>query len=397
MNSVKYKSNLWKLSWVLVARNFLLSMPIITIFFQSRGLSLTEIMILQVVFSVAVVILEVPSGYLADLFKRKTLLSWGALFATIGYVSYALAYDFWSILWAELALAISASFISGSDSALLYESLLAIRKEKSYAKWQGRIFAFTRVSESVAALLGGFLTVVSITAPFWFQVPFLASAFFVSLFIVEPPRQQKRLKANPFKEMWQLTVYALHKQQKLKWLIMTYALLSTSSIIFVWLAQPYFKQIGVPILYFGLIWAALNMLSAISSSMAYKVEKLFGLRKTMILLMLMPIVAYVGVAVFDSSLLGLVFVPLFWLLWGFQETVLKDYAQQQIESSVRATLLSVKSFAARASFSILAPLAGLLADYKSLTWTFWASVAFLLVTLSWSVFKLVSVYESRKE
>ena len=58
-------------------RNFMVIMPVLALFFQSHGLSLAEIMILQVVFSVIIVGFEIPSWYIADVFKRKYSLNIG--------------------------------------------------------------------------------------------------------------------------------------------------------------------------------------------------------------------------------------------------------------------------------------------------------------------------------
>jgi len=45
--------------------------PIIVLFWQENDLNLTQIMILQSLFSLTVVLLEIPSGYFADVFGRK--------------------------------------------------------------------------------------------------------------------------------------------------------------------------------------------------------------------------------------------------------------------------------------------------------------------------------------
>ena len=61
-------------------------MPIIVIFFQENGLSLKEVMILQGVYSLMVALMEIPSGYLADVFGRKHTLTLGAILAFIGFL-----------------------------------------------------------------------------------------------------------------------------------------------------------------------------------------------------------------------------------------------------------------------------------------------------------------------
>ena len=54
-------------------------MPIAVPFFQSKGLSMQEVFSLQALFAVAVLAMEVPSGYLADRLGRKPTLIIGAV------------------------------------------------------------------------------------------------------------------------------------------------------------------------------------------------------------------------------------------------------------------------------------------------------------------------------
>ena len=68
-------------------------MPIVVPFYESNGLSMKDIMILQAVYSIAIVVLEIPSGYLADVIgRRKTLIHRGCVW-TVGI--YHLQFQFW--------------------------------------------------------------------------------------------------------------------------------------------------------------------------------------------------------------------------------------------------------------------------------------------------------------
>ena len=73
-------SNIWKLYVIKGLKWFMIVMPIVVIFFQENGLSLQEVMILQGMYSFMVAIMEIPSGYLADVFGRKNTLILGGIF-----------------------------------------------------------------------------------------------------------------------------------------------------------------------------------------------------------------------------------------------------------------------------------------------------------------------------
>ncbi len=100
----------------------MLTMPIIVLFYQENGLSMQDVLLLKGIYSVAVVLLEIPSGYVADIWGRKKSLILGAIFGCAGFVIYSFSYGFSGFLLAELILGIGGSFISGSDSAMLYDT-----------------------------------------------------------------------------------------------------------------------------------------------------------------------------------------------------------------------------------------------------------------------------------
>jgi hypothetical protein len=61
-----YSGNIYRLYVIKCAKWFMLVMPIIVLFYQENGLSTQEIFLLKAIYSVAIIIIEIPSGYFAD-------------------------------------------------------------------------------------------------------------------------------------------------------------------------------------------------------------------------------------------------------------------------------------------------------------------------------------------
>ena len=59
-------------------------MPIVVLFFQSNGLTITQIFILQSVYAAAIFLLEIPSGYLADRVGYKKALVYSTILVLLG-------------------------------------------------------------------------------------------------------------------------------------------------------------------------------------------------------------------------------------------------------------------------------------------------------------------------
>ena len=118
---------------------FLVIMPVAVPFFQSKGLSMQEVFSLQALFALVVLLAEVPSGYVADLFGRKRTLVVGAAFCGLGHTLLLGADGFWTLALFEISLGIGSSLISGADIALLYDTEAALgRGEREQRQVVGR-------------------------------------------------------------------------------------------------------------------------------------------------------------------------------------------------------------------------------------------------------------------
>ncbi|MDP2888783.1 MAG: MFS transporter, partial [Bacteroidota bacterium] len=142
--------NILQLYLIKVAKWFNLVMPIVVLFYQDNGLSMSQIFLLKSIYSIAMVVAELPSGYLADVWGCRRTLLFGAVMGTIGIVIYSISSDFASFAVAEVILGVGFSFVSGADSALMYDSLKAENRENEYIKFEGRITSAGNFAEALA-------------------------------------------------------------------------------------------------------------------------------------------------------------------------------------------------------------------------------------------------------
>jgi MFS family permease len=84
--------------------------PVVVLFWQENGLSLTQIMILQALFAMSIVIFEVPTGVVADKQGRKRSMIYGSLFLILGALIYSLGHNFFQFFIAEFTWGIGACF-----------------------------------------------------------------------------------------------------------------------------------------------------------------------------------------------------------------------------------------------------------------------------------------------
>ncbi|MBS3111821.1 MFS transporter [Candidatus Woesearchaeota archaeon] len=359
------ESNIWKLYVIKALRWFMLIMPIIVLFFQENGLSMKEVLLLQSIFSIGIILFEIPSGYFSDVIGRKTTIVIGCILGFLGFSIYSFSYGFWGFLIAELTLGLGSSFLSGTDSAIIYDSLIQSKKEKDYKKIEGRMLSVGNFSEAIASFLGGFVALISLRTPFYIETILMLFTIPLAFTLIEPKRQKYENEEGPIKEIIKIVKYSIHHNGEIKWLIFYSGFIGASTLTMVWFIQPYFQFVGLPLAYFGIAWGILNLSVGIFSLYAHKIEFFFGRKKSLISLIFISFIGYMLLGIF-SSLWAISFIILFYFVRGISGPILKDYVNKIISSNMRATVLSVKNLFGRLVFAIIGPFIGWITDIYSL-------------------------------
>lgn len=375
MNDIaaRLKSNIWKLYLLKGVRGLMLVMPTIVLFFQENGLSMTEVFILQTVFSVAIVAIEIPSGYFADTYGRKTALTIGAVCTFLSFFVYSFSYDFWVILLAEILMGIGFAFTSGADSALLYDSLQEIGESDTYRRREGRIQSLYTSSEALGSVIGGYLALVSLRTPFIAEAIVTFFLIPIALSLYEPVRHANA----PERELWsmrRIVTHTLYGNATLRWLIVYYGILTAAGLIVVWFRQSYFQEAHIPLEYFGYLWATLMLAVSTANLLADWYERIMGRTIALASLLALGIAGFLllGLSVSVWAISGMF---LFCFMRGFADPIVKHHVQLYAHSDIRATVLSIKGFVGRAFFAIAGPLAGWASDIYSLQFALMATGA----------------------
>jgi MFS family permease len=128
-----------------------------------------------------------------------------------------------------------------------------------------------------------------------------------------------------------------------------------------WFVQPWFIRAELPVTMFGVLWTLLNLSVGISALFAYKFERLFGARTTVIAITISLALGFMGAAILENYW-GLLFLLIFYLARGIATPVLKDYINRITTSDIRATILSVRNFVIRIIFALWGPFYGWYTD-----------------------------------
>lgn len=356
------RSNLWKLYAYKFISEFYLIVPVLIPYYVSHGLNSTQVFTIQATYALAVLLLEVPSGYLADVIGRRATLILGAAFMPLGLAVYAFSDRFSAFILAESLIAVANSMRSGCESALIYDTLLDLKEADEYKKYEGRAILFTRIGTAASAVLGGVAALAFLRLPFLINIATSSLLLPLALSLGEPQRI-KRHARNPFLDILRIARFSF-THGEIRHLIFYAALIGSAGIIAVWASFLYYESLGISVGLFGLIFAAFQLSSALGSSRAHVIEKAIGMRKALTLPLLIGVVFLLAGIVRSPAVIP--FIILYSFLWGLSFPLFLDLINRRIESDIRATVLSVAMMAGSLTYVILAPLFGRLVDASSL-------------------------------
>ena len=358
------RRNLFALYLIKLSKWFSLVMPIIVLFYEEQGLGLHEVFVLKSVYSVAAVTLEIPSGYLADVWGRKRCLFWGSVLFFLGYLLYSFTGAFSAFLCAELLLGAGQTLVNGADSALLYDTATHYKAEQHYLRYEGRLTMIGNFAEAIAGIFGGLLAAYSLRFPFYGQ----AIVAFIGIPAALAIREYNHSRAvrNPAGEMLRIIRYSLGENKVLRYNILFSGIIGAATLTMAWFVQPILMQLQTPTSYYGVIWTVLNLTVGIAALYSDRVEQALGMRRSNGLILVVIVGGYAALALLPLTYACLAILFLFYVVRGFATPILKGYINQMTFSEMRATVLSIRNFIIRLLFAAIAPFIGWLNDYYSL-------------------------------
>ncbi len=374
------EGNIPKLFALQMAKWFMLYMPIIAVFYMENGLTVGDIMLVQGVYSMTMALAEIPSGYFSDSLGRRKSLIVGMLLNFLGITFLSQAFGFWAILSSAIVIGLGSSFVSGTNSALLYDSLLSLKKESTYLKLQGRIYSAGTFSEAIAAIFGGWLAqFAGLRATVYGNIGIAFIGVLVAFSLIEVTIEKGKNSKQGWEHIVQILRYSLFENKKLRWFIFLSAAIGSATLTTAWFAQPFLKDQGVEPGWMGLIWSALNITVALVSFEAYRVYQVAKPRAIAIGLTAGIAFSFVGVSMV-YSIWGVVFIFFIYVLRGIATPVLLDFVNKITPSDMRATVLSLRGLMIRVLFAIVAPFMGWVSDVYTIQQAFLvAGVTFLLL------------------
>ena len=339
--------------------------PILVLFLIGKGLSFTEIMALQSISAVAVVLFEVPTGAVADTIGRKESLLLGAFLWALSLGIYVMGTSFPMFMLAEVIFSLGATFKSGADNALIYDSLKIMGREKEFQSIEGKARSFALYAQAVGSIIAGFVYEVNTNLPFIISVFFMLLTIIITLRFKEPPIEGKvgKYGINYLEQIKESGKFII-SHEKIKAIIiftMMFFIFYRTAFFYY---QPYMESVKIPVRYFGVLFFIFNITAAFASKRSHWImEKTKP--KTLTFMAVLMIISFVlmGTVKVWFGVFAILFQQ---IARGIYRPVTTKYLNKHIPSDKRATVLSFQSLACNLSVAIAFPLMGILKDHENI-------------------------------
>ncbi len=374
--------------WFRILFNCRFYYPVFTILFLDLGLSIGEFAALNVVWALTSVVLEVPSGALADRFGRRPLvvaagvlmvLEMGVLCAMpVGQHDVVL----WLFVINRVLSGAAEACASGADEALAYDSLPAGERTTLWPQVMAKLsrgmalgFVVSSITGSVVydhhtltSVLHGIGLDITVAKSVAMKLPLLLclgtalACLLVTLRMTEQRSPAPALAVmQSIRETWAsiLKTGGWIWRTKAAFALIVFGLVFDSVIrLFLTVASNFYRLVGIEEGWYGVIGTGVSLLGLVMASWMEKSTQVMSARQNF---------TWLGVAVFGGLMAaahpqqgwtGIVLVVPLFMSMRFLGFFLSHYLNEIVDSEQRATALSFRGLSMNLAYGLLTLLFG---------------------------------------
>jgi MFS family permease len=373
-----------------------------TIFLLDAGLNNLEAFAANAFFTAGMVVFEVPTGIVADMWGRRTSFLLGTVTLAVTTALYVLLWEieapFWEWAAVSLLLGLGFTFFSGATEAWLVDALDATGFEGPLESVLARGQVITGIGMLTGSIGGGVLAeAVSLGFPFVVRAAVLILMFVVALALMHDVGFEPKRDGRPLAEIRRIASNSIEygwRVPAVKYLMLAAPFTGGVGIYVFYALQPYLLELyGDPQAYgiAGLV-AAIVAGSQILGGLATKqVRGLFRLRTSALLAAeALSVAALVGIGLIESFGAVLALIVVWGLLFAAVMPIRQAYLNGMIPSQQRATILSFDSLMSSSGGVVAQPILGRAADV-------WGYPSSYVLSGAISAISLPFIVRSRRE
>jgi MFS family permease len=334
--------------------------------FRDLGFSMFQVGLLISAMPLIMLLFEIPTGAIADIYGRKFSVLLGTALEGLGFLSLFFLKDFYPIATAFAFIGFGATFSSGAGEAWVTD-LIKIENKNLLKSFMLK----SQWLDSSGLLLSGVIGALFVKS---FGLPIIwlvgGASYILSLIILSTAKENFKKKKETFKE----AIFDVEKQSKISLNYTThhrtllYILIASAILIFAgnmsslisWV--PFLEDLGLEDHQFGYLWSLISLAGIAAPIVTNKIYKVGKEKQLIISMISISVVLTLSVLLVNSLAFGIaIFIGL--IFFAFIKMPAKRiYFQEFTPTKLRATIGSVEGMLMSIIALIAVPLAGYLVD-----------------------------------
>lgn len=357
------------------ARFFL---PVLALFYIASQVPFEQFTIIMGAFALANFLLEIPTGIIADLIGAKKTLVIGRLLYVIEIFILAFMNGFWPFLIAKIVSGVGVSFVSGANEAFMFDTLKKLGRVKDHKRISGMMFMLVNISMAFAFIIGAYLFSINNKLPAIASLPIIILGVILTFFLHEPYKSKRKLTIlNSFVQLKE-GLRCIRAHPIINYLVIFSMVIFAVLDLLPSVSSAYFDKIKVPVALIGVLAFVISMTSAFVGKKVHYFEEKIGDKNSLLLIQFLLIVG-----LFLLSLLipyyGVLFYFSIPVAGGFFHVLTNHYMNCHVDTTHRATILSIRHMCNQFVAFLFYPLFGFFTKQYSMGVAFFAFAIILFV------------------
>ena len=358
-----YKSNLKKVAVesTLTSIGAGFSAATITVFWNSIGMNQTQIGIVQMVFTIAILLLDIPMGYVADRFSRKVLNIIGDVGVAISFIVYAISNNMYTVMLSECLLGLFMAMTNGVDNSFVKYNCNKIDPSETLLKKVNiKLNTARYVTLLITVAIGGFVAKYSLRATIGLSfIPYFIGAIVV--FGIKDFEKEEEEDDEELDGMFDVIKEIVGDSKSRAYLI-SYVLGQEVTHGQVFLFTPLLMMVGVPIEIVSVAWAVNSIMNAIGSKIS---EKMINLKTSKVFAIAFIIeFLWIGIIAIKLNIVTVWLFALNGFVHGIVGGNLTTPLQNSTRDKIQTSVMSVASTCKRLLYIPVVYLANYLGNIK---------------------------------
>lgn len=350
-----------------ISRDFLFFYTINVLFLvQIKKIDISAVVLIDTFYALFVVLMQIPATWIIEKIGRRRGMILGNIFNSLYLITVINSTNLVSLICAELMSSFAFSLKDIAEPAILNESIDLEKEEKSkmFAKIQGQAISGYYVLSAVSMILSGFLFEINGYIPMFLSLGIVIITLIISIRFVEPMDFIKEEEKKDELSLKETIKFAVKSRRCRCILIFSAVFLAIISVLATY-EISLLEELEIESKYIGIIFAVLNIVSAIGSRKHNIFQKKFKNRTLTILgtllvasIMISGFVATLNISIYIIVAIIILMYIIKYIVVGLYNVLLIKYLSNFTNSQIDTKIFAINSFCT----SITSALAGIFAS-----------------------------------